>query len=415
MISDSPCHRRRRRLAAIHTVGILALGLLPLQFQVAQAGVLASRSAGLQSIVSSAGPAMDSLALWEGMPRGPFATGFRSFVVERTTPDGAKRQIRVSLWYPAREAAAGPRLRLGDLFRIVLDEGQLPDAAAESMEGGLAVAMTGDRGGLAPERARQALATPLLARPDAPASPGRFPIALWTSRHATVLAQVPLSEILASHGVIVATAWSSDPPLAFLWEDRSEADKLATMESHTADLQHALRTVGDLMPADTTRILLLAWSYGGQTAARLQERLSTTRAIVSLDANVVPARAEERLDLRHPLVFLYGQDSTRRGVELLDRLGATVFGARLPGLAHGNFNALEGYLPAVLGADTVFRWSKGGAIARDGYRAVVRMVVRSAGLFLFGPPPTEAMVLEELGRAAAPVPVAVRRPGSAPP
>ena len=51
---------------------------------------------------------------------------------------------------------------------------------------------------------------------------------------------------------------------------------------------------------------------------------------------------------------------------------------RFPELAHGSFNAMEGYLPAALGAETVFSWSQTGQVARDGYRALVEVVTTTA-------------------------------------
>ena len=127
-------------------------------------------------------------------------------------------------------------------------------------------------------------------------------------------------------------------------------------------------------------VVILSWSYGGQTAARLQEREPAVRAVVGLDANVLPA-PEEQVEYRRPLLYIVGQDTTRRRFEELSQLGVPWLAVRLPELAHGNFNALEGYLPGLYEADTVFAWSRGGEVARVGYRVLVQIVTDAVMTF----------------------------------
>jgi hypothetical protein len=287
-----------------------------------------------------------------------------------------------------------------DYFRSALLEGQLSETVDLEEEPAFAAAMTGSATALSPERARAGLDASVLARADAAPAPGPYPLVLWSSRHATVLAQAPLSEVLASHGFVVATVWSSSPPLAFLWEEKAREEKLATIQAHTGDLEQALRELRQDPAVDGDRVVALAWSYGGQTAARLQETDPGVRATVALDANVVPARPEESLELKRPLVYLVGRDTTGRGFDRLQRLTKPWAALRFPELAHGNFNALEGYLPAVLGTDTVYSWSLGGDVARDGYRALVRVVTTAAQALVREEPPSMLSLAESLEAAA---------------
>ncbi len=60
---------------------------------------------------------------------------------------------------------------------------------------------------------------------------------------------------------------------------------------------------------------------------------------------------------------------------LLDRIGTSYF-VDLPGLAHGSFNALEGFIPSVVGITRVQRWSHSGAATKNGYEAVAVMLLR---------------------------------------
>ena len=320
------------------------------------------------------------IAWGPGLETGIYPVGFRTLEITRDATDGSSRSLTLSIWYPAAPNDRGSRVTLEDLFRIVLDEGQLTETDDLSIEPALAAAMTGVSTSLSIDQSRTVLDAPTLARRDAAPAEGRFPLALWSVRHATALAQAPLAEVLASHGSVVATVWSSDPPLAFVWEDRPEADKLATIEAHTRDLQYALGVLQADPTVDGERVVILSWSYGGQTAARLQEREPAVRAVVGLDANVLPA-PEEQVEYRRPLLYIVGQDTTRRRFEELSQLGVPWLAVRLPELAHGNFNALEGYLPGLYEADTVFAWSRGGEVARVGYRVLVQIVTDAVMTF----------------------------------
>ncbi len=369
-----------------------------------RAGIL---SVALLACVGQTRMAGGQLGPWEGdFSFGPHPVGFRTAALTRTSSEGP-RQIALSIWYPADASSGAQSLRVRDYFRSAVLEGQLSETTGLAEEPAFAAAMTGSATALSPERARTGLDAPVLARADAAPEPGPYPLVLWSSRHATVLAQAPLSEVLASHGFVVATVWSSSPPLAFLWEEKAREEKLATIQAHTGDLEQALRELRRNPAVDGDNVIGLAWSYGGQTVARLQEVEPRVRAIVALDANVVPARPEESLELKRPLVYLVGRDTSGRGFDRLQRLTKPWTAIRLTELAHGNFNALEGYLPAVLGTDTVYSWSLGGEVARDGYRALVRVVTSAAQALVREEPPSMLQLAMLLEDAAGATPIQV--------
>ena len=219
-------------------------------------------------------------AWYHDFDQGPFEVGFRSEQLERTAPDGSLRTLTLSVWYPAVEEARGDPVRLDDLLGIVLDEGQLEEAEGLDREAAFSAVTTGSAEALPGDASDRALDSPTLARWDVEPAPGPFPLVLWSARHATVLAQAPMSEVLASHGFVVATAWSSDPPLAFLWEDRTAAEKRATIETHTDDLAHVLSVLRSDTSIDADLTTVLSWSYGGQTAGALQALDPGVRGIV---------------------------------------------------------------------------------------------------------------------------------------
>ena len=131
------------------------------------------------------------------------------------------------------------------------------------------------------------------------------------------------------------------------------------------------------------------------------------RGVIGLDANVVPARPEESLDLRRPLVYMVGRSTSGRGFERLQRLAAPWVAIRFPELAHGTFNALEGYLPARLGADTAYAWSQVGPIAREGYSALVRVTAAAARALVSDDPSALSELAPSAPGAAGAVPVEV--------
>jgi len=341
---------------------------------------------------------------------GPHAVGFAQETLSRAAADGSTRTLTLSVWYPAIPGTGRPAT-IGDLFDIVVDEEQLVETNGLPRSRGLAAAMTGDAGALSVDVAERALETPVFARFGARPAVGSFKLALWSSRHATVLAQAPLAETLASHGFVVATVWSSDPPLAFMWEDLPESDKLATIEAQTGDLQHVLAALRRRENVDATGTLVFAWSYGGQTAARLQERASGIAGVIGIDSGILPAQAEERLDLRVPLIWFLGSQAGGPSLEGAVGLSAPVVVIQLPTLPHGNFNALEGFLPGLLGAETAYTWALVGPIAIDGYAALVRMSVAAATV-LTDADPLLIDLWERLSTAAGEVPLRLVHDGT---
>ena len=212
----------------------------------------------------------------------------------------------------------------------------------------------------------------------------------------------------------MASWWPPSGPrihLAFLWEDHPAEDRVATIEHHAADLEFTLERFRADRGVDAGRIVMLAWSYGGQTAARVQERVDAVRAVIGLDANVVPVRQEESLALRRPLVYFVGRDTTGRGFGRVGELTAPWVTVRLPALEHGNFNAMESYFPARFGADTVFAWSRGGPTGLTGYPAVARMVIELVSVFAGDTAVTPAGLARRLRAVGDTLAIVVRHSG----
>ena len=81
--------------------------------------------------------AREDVAGWGGdFETGEYPVGFRSIPIVAESPIGVPRQMTLSLWYPANADVQEPRVRVEDLFRIVVAEGQLSETNGLSVERG---------------------------------------------------------------------------------------------------------------------------------------------------------------------------------------------------------------------------------------------------------------------------------------
>ena len=152
-------------------------------------------------------PRDDAGPMWQGdFPVGPHAVGFRIDTLTRASQEG-QREITLSVWYPAESDGSGEPMEVGDYFRAAVREGQLTESVGLDEGPGFAAVMTGSSTALSADEAEAGLHTAVGARLGATRAGGTHPVVLWSSRHATALAQAPLSEVLASHGFLTVSAW----------------------------------------------------------------------------------------------------------------------------------------------------------------------------------------------------------------
>jgi dienelactone hydrolase len=287
---------------------------------------------------------------WGALAPGAHRVGFRVIAGE-SLPGSAgwnPRPIEIAVWYPASEDAKGAPMTFGDTFALAADLKRRSETVA--------IAITGDRAGITAETEAAILASPMAAFRDAEPQPGSFPVVMWSARYGTVAAQAVLSEYLASHGYVVAAARPKEAHERLPFELKTVEEKLEELDAQTDDLRGALRAVRELPVADDVRTALVAWSYAGESAWRLAQADARIDLVIGLDTNVhanwVYQQRLDRVPLRFPFVSF---DRTT---------------PELKGLAHGNFNALEGMIPAVMGIDRVQKWSMSGPAAQRGYETL---------------------------------------------
>jgi dienelactone hydrolase len=321
-------------------------------------------------------------SLWGSLDVGSYAVGFRSDSV-RPASGGA---IRIDTWYPARAAAPRP-LRFGDYLRLSDDirgATQGFPSSPGSLGATLAATMTGDSAGLAAEVIDQILAAEMAAGRSTPEAPGRFPLVLWTPRYATTVAQSVLSEYLASHGFVVAFArpLANEGRLPFELPTRDA--KLVEQEKRVRDMRVALTALEVRPNVDASSIGVIAWSYTGDMASRFQQGEPRVALVAGLSTGllgdlVYPDTAA--LSAERPLINAVFAVLTQRGTEPtrrpreLGRARAAYF-IEFPGVAHGSFNALEGFIPSLRRIERVQPWSQSSMAGARSYEATAVILKR---------------------------------------
>lgn len=212
------------------------------------------------------------------------------------------------------------------------------------------------------------------------------------------MAQSVLSEFLASQGYVVAYARPAVPaPLPF--EIKTREEKLQVLRLHVGDLLFALRSLASFRNIDSEKQGVISWSYAGESAVLLEAESKKLDLVVSLSSNVLTGwvyQAPEALTSLDPARFSISHvimtekvatnGSVRTAPPILDALPTDSYFVVFPELAHGNFNALEGMIPGIMGIASVQPWSKSGPVAKRGYEEVSRTVLAFLDFRLKGAP-----------------------------
>ena len=313
-------------------------------------------------------------ALWGGLTPGAHRVGYTREVIDATALD---------LWYPAAAAERRP-MTLGEYVQLsddLRDRVVDPGNPSEALRRTFAIAVTGARDGLSPEVVDRALASALMAVRDAPAAPGRFPLILWTPRYATTSAQVVLSEYLASCGFVVAFARPAGSVARLPFELAEASLRRRELQARVDDMRRATAILDRRPGIEGEKIGVLAWSYTGEMATTYQRSEPRVSLVVGLSTNLVSdwvfeAGALTSLDpSRMPAAYAVLTQPGPPAPAILGRLETSYF-LEFPHLAHGSFNALEGYIPSLLGIDNVQPWSRSGPETIRGYEAAAAVVVR---------------------------------------
>jgi dienelactone hydrolase len=261
-------------------------------------------------------------------------------------PEG--RPLQISIWYPAKPGAAPSALTFSDYVVLSATETSLgapsSASAAKTLEGYRGFLA---RAGVTPAEADAWLATKMRAVRDAPPTRDHPPLVLIAQGNGDSAAdQAFLAESLAARGFVVATIPSQanlDGPM------RSEADVTAHVESQTADLDYALRTMIAEKSVRPDGFGAVGHSFGARSALLLAMREGRVTTVVSLDGGIgsktgrrelEAARGFDRSRPRARLLHLYetGDPAMDVDLDLVRSLPGEKWIGRVDAMRHVHFS-----------------------------------------------------------------------------
>lgn len=197
----------------------------------------------------------------------------------QTTTGERARPVQTLVWYPA-EKDSGHEMNVGGYLELGGTSDKFPVTPGERqrLEARYVTTWTG---ALSPDRAKAELAAPMSARRDATASPGKFPVIIYApSYRAPAFENADLCEFLASHGyVVVASPSIGQSP-------EGMKDDLEGAETQLGDIQFLIGYAHGLSQADTDRIAVMGYSWGGLANVMAAAKDSRIDGLVSLDGSV---------------------------------------------------------------------------------------------------------------------------------
>lgn len=304
-------------------------------------------SAALVSILISAAPGASQPTdppLRGALEAGPYGVGFQvSFAVDgnrtfgtaasagavdgdaRTLPVG--RPIRLFIWYPTLRNRAPDRgskaLRFGDYIDVQVPSAELETYNDLLRERDLDVARR-QFSPVSEERLQALLAAPTVARLEAGAAPGRFPLVLHVlGRNDFQQESTVLWEYLASHGYVVAVV----PQVGRRPENLRMPFSADALELQAEDVDFAIGVARQMEFVHPARIALMGHSSGAVVAA-LSALLGGIDALVSLDGSITHEDGRELAEtagwdfssLELPVLNLYAAGKGGLDLTLLDAM-----------------------------------------------------------------------------------------------
>ncbi|HJV41417.1 dienelactone hydrolase family protein [Caulobacter sp.] len=211
-----------------------------------------------------------------------FSRGYRGETdVETGKPITGERArpIQTLIWYPATKGS-GRSLTVGDYVKLGVTADDFEHAPAErgAMQAKFAAAQVAT---LPPTRAKAELAAPMSARLDAAPASGKFPVVIYApSFNAEAYENADLCEYLASHGYLVIASPS------FGQASRGMTTDLEGVEAQVRDIEFLIGYAHGLPRADTSRLAVAGYSWGGLANAMAAAKDGRIRALVTLDGSV---------------------------------------------------------------------------------------------------------------------------------
>jgi dienelactone hydrolase len=219
------------------------------------------------------------------------------------------RPLQTLIWYPAKKPV-GRQLQYGEYLRLVATETVFARSDAE-VDHELAAALDDNYASLSTEQRRMAMGQTMLATKNAAAATGKFPVIIYApGSSSSAYENADLCEYLASQGYIVIAT----PSMGV--NTRSMTLDLEGAEAQAGDIRFLVGYAATLGQADSSRIAVVGYSWGGLANVLAAARDDRIKALVALDGSVryYPAVAQaatyatpERLAL--PVLYLGAKPS----------------------------------------------------------------------------------------------------------
>ena len=297
----------------------------------------------LLAITSAALHAQNTSPLHGALRAGSHAVGFRTIAFHDASRD---RPLVAHVWYPAA-AGAGPAMTFAEATVAHLEGRPAPELRQrEEATRQFFVQF----GGLSDAAWTRLMATPLLARRNAPPATGRFPLLIGMLRP---LSTTVTNEYLASHGYVIAMV-HGDPPTA------TEAG--AALEVGSRDMEFAIPEMRKLAFVDARALAAFGFSGAGFSQILLAMRHPQMQAVCDLesalfDDNILWSLARgygyDVAALRVPFLHTYSVPLSARENRIADfeRMRYSTryrYLVDAPGIHHWDF-ATEGMAASVMG------------------------------------------------------------------
>jgi dienelactone hydrolase len=187
------------------------------------------------------------------------------------------RPIQTMVWYPA--ARGGKPVTFREYLEMSPTEDDFTRSAADVKR--MTDQRVDDNAGTRRDALLRDLARPMQAVRDARAESVKFPVVIYApSYSAAAIENTDLCEYLASQGYIVL----SSPSLGS--HTRSMTVDLDGVETQAADIAYLIAYAGTLPQADTGKVAVVGFSWGGLANVFAAAKDARIKALVSLDGSV---------------------------------------------------------------------------------------------------------------------------------
>lgn len=217
-----------------------------------------------------------------GLYNGNYTVGFKHYKAHDSTrtynrlfdwdTKSSARPVLTSIWYPAKRVSQSNQpFSILDYMEILKEEEEWEYLPNEQILNWFYYANT-------PENQKH-LSERTTAFLEVEAAEGQFPILVYApSYQATSIENFGMCEFLASHGYIVISSTSRGADNRFC-----EGGTPKDMETQARDVEFLIGEASKMKNADTGKLALMGFSFGGLSNMVVQMRNENVKAVVSLD------------------------------------------------------------------------------------------------------------------------------------